>query len=393
MTTLNSLYIKNNGEFIKTANLDSPNFTGTPTVPTPEKASLSSRIVNVEFIKNYINGKLYKFGFDTITSYENEITLIPNKEYMIYISGLIDMQENDTEDIVLGTVAVLDGEDNLIVQSNPGVSDVYKSTGGIIQSATMAFRSPMSGVIKTYVNYGGSKGNIASNYLCIIRIERDDNCNISVEETEHQTLYIYANNEVYTGRNFLISKNSLYKAKLIPDIGYINGTISPNDEGIVEGNMIFSMTPAEYNPCNIAIIQSPNQTIILTTEDEEHTKNFIGRYGSAYTVRVEAEPGYIPGILNTTEGIISESMNIIATPATAVYYNIVVRQWNHQRITLTRMDTGVTTTTIFSVLEGTKILVEVTTDPNYIPGELNVPTVFNATENVVVTTTKPVKRV
>ena len=86
-------------------------------------------------------------------------------------------------------------------------------------------------------------------------------------------------------------------------------------------------------------------------------------------------------------------MNIIATPATAVYYNIVVRQWNHQRITLTRMDTGVTTTTIFSVLEGTKILVEVTTDPDYIPGELNVPTVFNATENVVVTTTKPVKRV
>lgn len=393
MTTLNSLYIKNNDEFIKTANLDSPNFTGTPTVPTPEKASLSSRIVNVEFIKNYINGKLYKFGFDTITSYENEITLIPNKEYMIYISGLIDMQENDTEDIVLGTVAVLDDEDNLIVQSDPGVSDVYKSTGGIIQSATMAFRSPMSGIIKTYVNYGGSKGNIASNYLCIIRVERDDNCNISVEETEHQTLYIYANNEVYTGRNFLISKNSLYKAKLIPDIGYINGTISPNDEGIIEGNMIFSMTPAEYNPCNIVIIQSPNQTIILTTEDEEHTKNFIGRYGSAYTVRVEAEPGYIPGILNTTEGIISESMNIIATPATAVYYNIVVRQWNHQRITLTRMDTGVTTTTIFSVLEGTKILVEVTTDPDYIPGELNVPTVFNATENVVVTTTKPVKRV
>ena len=117
MTTLNSLYIKNNDEFIKTANLDSPNFTGTPTVPTPEKASLSSRIVNVEFIKNYINGKLYKFGFDTITSYENEITLIPNKEYMIYISGLIDMQENETEDIVLGTVAVLDDEDNLIVIS------------------------------------------------------------------------------------------------------------------------------------------------------------------------------------------------------------------------------------------------------------------------------------
>jgi hypothetical protein len=85
------------------------------------------------------------------------------------------MQENDTEDLVLGTVALLDDEDNLIVQSDPGVSDVYKSTGGIIQSATMAFRSPMSGIRKTYVNYGGSKGNIASNYLCIIRVERDDN--------------------------------------------------------------------------------------------------------------------------------------------------------------------------------------------------------------------------
>ena len=393
MTDTNSLYFKSNNKYIKTANLKSPNFNGTPIVPTPEKISLNSRIVNVEFVNNYINGKIYKFGFDTITSFENIVNnLIPNKEYLIYVSGFINIPEDNTEDIVLGTVAILDDEDNVVVQSDSDVSEFYKSTGGIVQTATMAFRSPMSGTIKAYINYGGTKGNIPSDYLCITRVERDDNCNINVEESEHQTLYIYANNEVYTGKNFLISKNSVYKAKVVPDIGYISGIISPSSEGIIEGNMVFSMSPAEYNPCNIKINQTPNQTIIVTSENIEHTQSFVGRYGSDYSVRVVANTGYSPGTLNTTSGTITGEINVIVTPAIAIYHNVIIRQWNHQTITLTRMDTGETTTTLFSVLEGTRISVEVTTDSNYIPGELNVPTEFTVVADIGVTTTKPIKR-
>ena len=39
MTDTNSLYFKSNNKYIKTANLKSPNFNGTPIVPTPEKIS------------------------------------------------------------------------------------------------------------------------------------------------------------------------------------------------------------------------------------------------------------------------------------------------------------------------------------------------------------------
>lgn len=392
MTATNSLYFKNNNEYIKTANLDSPSFTGTPTVPTPEKISNSLKIVNVEFIKSYINSKLYKFDFDTTTSLENEISIIPNKEYIIYVSGLIDIPENSTEDIVLGTVAILDDNNNIVVQSDSSTSEVYKSTGGIVQCATLAFRSPMSGIIKAYVNYGGTKGEFASNYICAIKIDRDDNCNITIEESEHQTLYIYANNEVYSDNSFFITKNSVYKAKIVPDIGYVSGVISPSDEGIIEGNMTFTMTPAEYNPCNITINQTPNQTIIVTTEGAEYTQSFIGRYDSTYTAKVISNTGYIAGTLNTTEGIIKDDVNITATPAIAIYHNVSIRQWNHQTITLTRLDTGATTTTVFSVLEGTRILVDVTTDTGYIQGDLNVPTTFDVYEDIIVTTTHPVKR-
>lgn len=392
MSNLSSLYFKSNNEYIKTANLDSPNFTGTPTVPTPDMDFQSTRITNVEFIKNYINGKLYRFDFDTITSFENTITVIPNKEYMIYVSGLLDLPENDTEDIVLGTVAVLDDKDNVVVQSDTSTSEVYRSTGGIVQAATMTFRSPMSGIIKTYINYGGTKGEYPSNYLCAIRVDRDDNCNITVEESPHQTLYIYANENVYTGNSFIISKNSVYKVKVVPEIGYINGTVSPGYEGIIEGNMTFTMTSAEYNPCNITINQVPNQTIIVTSEEEDHTQSFVGRYGSTFTARVVANTGYAPGILNTTGGTITESITVSATYPRAIYHNVVIQQWNHQTIILTRMDTGATTTTMFSVLEGTTILVEVTTDPEYIPGELNVSPTFTADDDILVTTTKPIKR-
>ena len=393
MTSTNSLYFKNNNnEFIKTANLDSPNFTGTPSVLTPQKNYQSLRIVNVDFIKNYISGKLFKFNFDTITSFENTVTLIPNKEYIIYITGFINTPENDSEDIVLGSVVVLDNEDNVIAQSDTSTSEIYKSTGGIIQSAIIAFRSPLSGNIKTYVNYGGTKGEIPSNYLCVIRVDKDDMCDITVEESEHQTLVLYANYEEYTGNNFLIGRNSVFKTKVIPDIGYISGNVSPATEGIIEGNMTFTISPAIYNPCNITINQTPNQTIVVTSEEIEHTQSFIGRYGSMYTVRVVPDTGYSPGTPNINIGTITNSITISATSPRAIYHSISVQQWNHQTITLTRMDTGETTTTVFSVLEGTRILVEVTTDPGYISGELNVATAFDANEDIVVTSTNPIRR-
>ena len=73
-------------------------------------------------------------------------------------------------------------------------------------------------------------------------------------------------------------------------------------------------------------------------------------------------------------------MTINATPAKPIYYKISVRQMLHQTITLTRLDTGETTTTIFNVLKGTRILVEVRVDDGYIPGELNVDQYFYAND-------------
>ena len=386
----NSLYFRSdNGDFTKTVNVLSPSLTGTPTVPTPKKSD-SMSITNVEFVKAYIDNKIKNFKFHTVTVLNNEITLYPNKEYFINVSGLIDMKK-DSGNVTIGSIALTDNSGNVIGRIG-GVSSSYSCTGGIIQSGTIVVRTPMNGIVKGFVNYGGSKGQVAANYMCAIEVDRDDYCNITIKESPNQTMILTVNDDEYSPGDYMISKNSVYKIKAIPDINYKNGTISPGTEGIIEGDTIFTISEAVFDPCVVTINQSPNQTITVTNEETDHTESFIGRYGSTYTANVVSNRGYIAGTLNTVEGTIDNSITVQATPAIAIYRRIMIEQQPHQVITLTRLDSGDTTTTLFSVPDGTRILAEIKADADYIHGTLNVDAYFEANSDMIVTSTKPIHK-
>ena len=203
----NSLYFRSDtGDFTKTVNVLSPSLTGTPTVPTPKKSS-SMSITNVEFVKAYIDNKIKNFKFHTVTVLNNEITLHPNKEYFINVSGLIDMKR-DSGNVTIGSIALTDTSGNVIGRIG-GVSSSYSCTGGIIQSGTIVVRTPMNGIVKGFVNYGGSKGQVAANYMCAIEVDRDDYCNITIEESPNQTMILTVNDDEYSPGDYMISKNSV----------------------------------------------------------------------------------------------------------------------------------------------------------------------------------------
>ena len=392
MTSSNSLYFKdkNNTEFTKTANIDSPSFIGTPRVPTPRKSN-SKRITNVEFVKAYMHDKIHNLGLKTTSAKSNELTLNPNKEYFINVSGLIDTPES-TDNITLGYVVITDDEDNVIAKSDTSVSSNYKSTGGLIQSGSLALRTPMNGIVRAYVNYSGTKGKFPANYMCAIEVNRDEYCDIYIQQSNHQTMYVIANGESYSDAECMITKNSVYNVKVVPDIGYVPGTVSPSDSGIIEDTTVFTITDATYNPCYIGINNTPNQSIVVNNEGIDHTESFTARYGSEFTVSVIVRQGYIPGTPSISEGVFTSSINITASEAKAVYRTVSIQQQLHQTITLTRLDTGDTTTTLFSVPDGTRILAEVEAAPYYTPGTLNVDKYFYANEDIVVTSTPPKTR-
>ena len=385
MTKTNSLYFKNGNKFIKTANIDSPDFVGTPNIPEPINRLESKRIATVEFVKTYINAKINKLDYHTKTSTTNEIILHPNKEYLIHVEGIINRDESLNQ-INFGSIALCDEQDTLLkkMDSNEVVSD---NTGGILQSGTMVIRTPISGIIKAYTDYDSTK--TPAKYICAVEIDRDDYCIITLNDTDHQKMYFYTNDETYIEPEFMISKNSVYTIKIIPDIGYKQGTVTPSTSGIVEGDTVFDITPAIYDPCYITINQTPNQTIYVSNEGITHSDSFIGRYGTDFDVTVVADAHYTAGTPSIDHGVIDDNITITASQAKQIYHKITVKQWAHQTITLTRLDTGETTTRMFNLPEHTKILVEVVCKPDYIPGELNVDTTFYADEDMVVTTTKP----
>lgn len=64
------------------------------------------------------------------------------------------------------------------------------------------------------------------------------------------------------------------------------------------------------------IIETPNQTIIVTVNGVEHTSSIGIPYGSSFSVRVVADAGFNPGSPSVLSGVATGDITISATPAT-----------------------------------------------------------------------------
>lgn len=388
----NSLYFDpGNGEFTKLTNIDSPEFTGTPTAPTPDISSFN-RMATVEFVNKYIEDRLKRFGLKTFTTNGYEIEVNPNKEYYVNIYGIANINGVDVVGTAkLGRVVILNTNGSVIASSGGNTSTTFTNVGGIAQSATLYLRAPMNGILRCYVNYGGTDGSNEASYVCAVEIDRDEYKAITINQVPYQTINVIANGDTFT-ENCMITKNSVYKVEVVPDIGYLPGTITPNKSGVVQNDMTFNSTIPVYSPCVINITQTPNQTIRVENEGVIYTATFVARYGSTWTATITANDHYVAGTLNGTSGTVSKTITVKASTAKPINRTVRVVQSARQTITITRMDTGDKTTKSFSVLEGTRILAEIKADNGYIPGTLNVDKYFNADTDTVVSATPATPR-
>ena len=118
----------------------------------------------------------------------------------------------------------------------------------------------------------------------------------------------------------------------IPSTGSFTNEIQESD-----GYIYITAEPAELNKYTITVRQTPNQTITVHYNDQTYSEDgsFIVVIGTSITCTIHSEDGYIAGILNITERIITEDITITATEAIeASILLITISSGNNQIITV-----------------------------------------------------------
>lgn len=139
-----------------------------------------------------------------------------------------------------------------------------------------------------------------------------------------------------------------------------------------------SSTIAERNKkFNINIVQTPNQTIGVSCNGQIKTKSFTAKEFTYYAADISPNPGYNPGKLNITSGILTNDITITATAATKIITSIIVNiiQSANQTITVSYTIDGKTTThqKSFTAKPGGKIKASIASNSvAYTAGALNI---------------------
>lgn len=71
----------------------------------------------------------------------------------------------------------------------------------------------------------------------------------------------------------------------------------------------------------VTIVQSSNQVITVSCNNELHTTTFTAQLGDTWIATIVADVGYNAGTLSTISGTLTENIEISATPATVKIYN------------------------------------------------------------------------
>lgn len=147
---------------------------------------------------------------------------------------------------------------------------------------------------------------------------------LNVPETENQKIKLSyvafptkedASQEGKDGFSVKAVEGTPYTIEVIPDDGYKAGEISPAS-GNADEDISFSVTPAEEDVMTITITQTPNQTIVVTANGEEHTETFTAEKDTEWTAKVVPALGYAAGTLSAVGGTLIADVEVSATEAT-----------------------------------------------------------------------------
>ena len=190
---------------------------------------------------------------------------------------------------------------------------------------------------------------------------------LNIVQTAHQTITVSCNGRQYTS-SVRLPYGTVFTVSIRAEEGYAAGT--PNMlTGTITGNMTVTADAAKILYYTIHIQQSEHQTINVVVGDNKYTSDVSLPYGTIYNVSVTPDEGYDAGKLSTLGGELTQDITITVTEAIRNIFWIRIRQYQHQRITVSA--NGQTYNDDVQLPYGTNWTASIIADTGYTPGKLN----------------------
>lgn len=338
-------YNDGEGNMLRLANINSPNLTGSPTVPTPS-GNKAAQLVNVGYLKSYISDKIKKYEFEYDDTQDYTLTVSPSLKYMVSVYGIINKSSTTTQ-MKVGYVIITDENDNILAKSGV-VSTLNLQQGYFPQSATMYVKAPSSGIFRAYVNHEGEGGKIKAQYILVVKADVTRIYRLNINQVPNQTIVVTYNGVDFT-ESFDLPDGSEYTVRLIPDTGYDAGTLNITGGTINGEDVNITATAAKKKKFTVTITQSANQTIHVTHNGVDKTSTFTAEYGDEIDISITPNTGYNAGTVTPRGKVtVASNISVSATAAQIKKFTVSAQQFTEQTITMTRKDTNATSTTSWS---------------------------------------------
>lgn len=180
--------------------------------------------------------------------------------------------------------------------------------------------------------------------------------NIIIKQVPNQTIWVKYQRQK-TKESFKAKEGEILEVNAIPDAGYDAGIISPGSYITVYQDTTITSSNATVRQYTVVVQQYTNQQIYVECNGKVYRDTFTTTYGTSFTVTIDADDGYIPGILNITTGTVTSDINIVATPPSIEIYPITIVQGQHYTIGV--MYAGTEFTQSFNAKYGSSLTVYV----------------------------------
>ena len=403
------------------ANIDSPSLEGTPVTVNPIDEN-NNQIINFRYLKRQLDKAIKSFNIESAESFNNALTeLVPGADYMIHLYGIntltcdpnfpyhviwadkypdsyvfINTADkifiDDPDDplpkgyVRVGYFALVDKAGNILGRTalKPRAIDWPNGSAGFPESASIKITAPVDGFVYGYLNYGISFAvPIPVKHMTAIRIndKKIDTYKASIVQQDNQTIIVTANGIDYK-ENFTAEPGTHFTTRSEGYPGYKGGTVNPS-EGVIEDNVIFTVSPATPTTYTCTIEQKPHQTITVTYNGRDYTEERITGLplNAVLVARITSvDYGYAAGTLNMTTFKVKSDVVVTSTDPIPMPYTVTIEQKENELIRVWYGDRIYTETFVAGYLDDITVVVQSLNVSEYLPGEVLMSGNYSETE-------------
>ena len=409
-----------NTTFKDIATTDSPSFIGEAQTSNPNENNID-QIVNLRFVNKWITKTINSFNTETLEANSNCITgLVPGADYLINMYGVNNLNYdpdfpynkvwadtfpdgyifvNDTDKVFIedeedplppgyvriGYFAVVDKANRILGKSDIRIRklDWPNSNSSFPESITMRITAPIDGYVYGYMNFGlHFAPAIPVKYMNAVRVNdvKIDTYKASIVQQENQTVIVTVDGIDYKD-SFTVLPGSSFTTRSEGYPGYRGGTVSP-ESGVFTKNTIFTVSPVVPTNYTATIVQTEHQTITVTYNGNDYTStiNNIPLNSTLLARITSVDYGYTAGRINQPNIKVKSDVEITATPAVPIPYDIEITQRENELIRVTCNDITHTDNFKAGYLERIKVSIVSLYEADYVPGNIVIQGSYSTTE-------------